>query len=64
MLNHNKKETNLTRTIKGRKSQGKRASFFNKGWVRLMSVVPVALWVSAPASGKDLGLPSARLAWS
>ena len=31
MLNHNKKETNLTRTIKGRKSQGKRASFFNKG---------------------------------
>ena len=29
-----------------------------------MSVGPVALWGSAPASGKDLGLPSARLAWN
>lgn len=65
MLNRNKKEKNLTRrTIKGRKSQGKTSSFFNKGWVKLMSVGPVALWGSAPASGKDLGLPSARLAWN
>ena len=32
MLNRNKKEKNLTRrTIKGRKSQGKTSSFFNKG---------------------------------
>ena len=29
-----------------------------------MSVGPVALWGSAPASSKDLGLPSAQLAWN